>query len=225
MTRDTRETQKSWFANALPKTEIGTSSGPIGTAGLGYSGAAVSLAKKKQKKAKEEKNNDKSDIRSVCASDDELDDDIAEHGVIEDSMEVSRTSLAGKRKGGSKNTGQYDDSQAEKTKVKNKKAKEAPLDTGIGTSEEKKSEGDEVVVVETEKEKKAPPKGYWGELKAQPVEIIDGEVVKRKKKKTRSKQKNIVRDTRPQEERPNYRPLSLQTLTKQAQRKTSTSNS
>ncbi len=208
MTRDTIETQKSWFARE------------IGTAGLGYSGAAVSLAKKKQKKAKEE-----SDIRSVCASDDELDDDIAEHGVIEDSMEVSRTSLAGKRKGGSKNTGQYDDSQAEKTKVKNKKAKEAPLDTGIGTSEEKKSEGDDVVVVETEKEKKAPPKGYWGELKAQPVEIIDGEVVKRKKKKTRSKQKNIVRDTRPQEERPNYRPLSLQTLTKQAQRNTSTSNS
>ena len=221
MTRDTRETQKSWFANALPKTEIGTSSGPIGTAGLGYSGAAVSLAKKKKKKAKEEKNNDKSDIRSVCASDDELDDDIAEHGVIEDSMEVSRTSLAVKRKGDSKNTRQYDDSQAEKTKIKNKKAKETPLDIGIGT---KKIEGGEVVVVETEKEKKAP-KGNWGELKAQPVEIIDGEVVKRKKKKTRSKQKNIVKDTRPQEERPNYRPLSIETLTKQAQRKTSTSKS
>lgn len=204
MTRDTIETQKSWFARE------------IGTAGLGYNGAAVSLAKKKQKKAKEE-----SDIRSVCASDDELDDDIAEHGVIEDSMEVSRTSLAVKRKGDSKNTRQYDDSQAEKTKIKNKKAKETPLDIGIGT---KKIEGGEVVVVETEKEKKAP-KGYWGELKAQPVEIIDGEVVKRKKKKTRSKQKNIVKDTRPQEERPNYRPLSLETLTKQAQRKTSTSKS
>ena len=54
--------------------------------------------------------------------------------------------------------------------------------------------------------------------KSQPVDIVNGEVVK-KKKKTRSKQKNILKDTRSDDKKPSYRPLSIETLTKQAKRK------
>ena len=66
--------------------------------------------------------------------------------------------------------------------------------------------------------KKKSKKGYWGEFTAQPVEVLDGEVVKRKRKKTRSKQKNIRKDSRPDDEKPNYRPLTSATLAKKAQR-------
>ena len=80
--------------------------------------------------------------------------------------------------------------------------------------------GGEVVEAQVSNQtKKKSKKGYWGEFTAQPIEVLDGEVIKRKRKKTRSKQKNIRKDCRPDDEKPTYRPLTSATLAKRARHK------
>jgi len=61
---------------------------------------------------------------------------------------------------------------------------------------------------ETEQDSSPKKKGYWGAVKGAAAEQAQGE---RKRTKTRSKQKNIRKDLRPSDQRPKYRPLSLET--------------
>jgi hypothetical protein len=61
---------------------------------------------------------------------------------------------------------------------------------------------------DTEQDSSPKKKGYWGAVKVAAAEQAQGE---RKRTKTRSKQKNIRKDSRPADQRPKYRPLSLET--------------
>ena len=149
--------------------------------------------------------------------DEEEDEEL--HGVVEE-VGLSRTNIT------SRDNKRGSDSQSKKSKKNKKKRIEqdrvdgATSPTTSADPTPASAEGDdngEEVTVEGQAKKKAK-RGYWGEFTAQPIEVINGEVVKRKRKKTRSKQKNIRKDSRPDDEKPNYRPLTSATLAKKAQR-------
>jgi hypothetical protein len=218
----------SWFADSSSsskKSKVaneGAVQGKVG--GLGYdasrrkndgqskpSNSSKGLSEQNKRKLNADSKKDGPDDNDDDEDDDEL------HGVVED-FEVSRTSVGSIKKATTK--GDSEGGSEKKSKKKNKKSKtsaagEAPAACeSTEKKEELAADGDTT----TEKEKKIP-KGYWGELKATPVEIVDGEVVKRKRKKTRSKQKNIRKDTRAEDKKPKYRPLTVETMTKLAQRK------
>jgi hypothetical protein len=225
----------SWFADSSSsskKSKVaneGAVQGKVG--GLGYDASrrkndgqskplnsSKGLSEKNKRKLNVESKKDGPDDND----NDDDDDDDELHGVVED-FEVSRTSVGSSKKVTEKGDSEGGSEKTSKKKNKNKKSKtsvagEAP---NACESTEKKEEPAAATTdgdTTTEKEKKVP-KGYWGELKATPVEIVDGEVVKRKRKKTRSKQKNIRKDTRSEDKKPNYRPLTVETMTKLAQRK------
>ena len=138
------------------------------------------------------------------SDDDEIDGVL--HGVVED-MGLSRTNIAN-------NDRRSVRSGDEESKKARKKRKQQEVRKQNETVERGSVE---VNPTEEETRRKKGKKGYWGELSSQPVEVVDGEVVKKKRKKTRSKQKNIRKDHRPDDEKPNYRPLTAQTLSKKAQ--------
>ena len=177
------------------------------------------------------KNGDNNDVEAHADGDLDSDDEL--HGVVED-IEISRTRVGERKNQDKQNHKEKSTKKKRKIDVDSKtemetdgKAlenvnEEMPKDENDMKAEKAKSEGekeeDEPKAV-TESAIEKVPKGYWGELKAQPVDIVNGEVVKRKKKKTRSKQKNILKDTRSDDKKPSYRPLSIETLTKQSKRK------
>jgi hypothetical protein len=152
------------------------------------------------------------------AEEDDEEEDEELHGVVEE-VGLSRTNIM------SRDNKRGSDSQSKKSKKNKKKRIEqdrvdgATSPTTSADPTPASAEGDDngEVTVEGQAKKKAK-RGYWGEFTTQPIEVINGEVVKRKRKKTRSKQKNIRKDSRPDEEKPNYRPLTSATLAKKAQR-------
>jgi hypothetical protein len=224
--RVTSISDKSWLGASVASAD---SKGGLGLGasvasaeskgGLGYSrkkerksgdGTGLSSKKRSVAAAGIDKNETGIDIGGDMDSDDE------QHGVIGD-IETSRTSVGARKKV------TKDDNRS---KTNNKKSKQKN-DGGEGEREDG-GEGTDAsgagTKIDTDGKplqnvQEKVPKGYWGELKAHPVEIANGEVVKRKKKKTRSKQKNILKDTRSDDKKPSYRPLSIETLTKQAKRK------
>ena len=157
------------------------------------------------------------DVDAAKAGEDDEEEDEELHGVVEEAG-LSRTNMASKQKI------EVTKGESKKSKKKRKKRMEQEL-VAEGTTVESSSAdpappaaGWEEGETEEGQAKKKSKKGYWGELTALPIEVVDGEVVKRKRKKTRSKQKNIRKDSRPDDEKPNYRPLTSATLTKMAKR-------
>ena len=155
-------------------------------------------------------------------SDNDADDDDDElHGIVED-LSASRTSMpktkGDKRKQSSKAAPKQDQKKKQKrdkiestTGNTSKKESSSVIIPEVGDEEKMPSNGSTDKVegekTDTQKEKERK-KGYWANFRAEPFQVVDGQVVPRKKKKTRSKQKNIRKDNRPLNQRPSYRPLT-----------------
>jgi len=143
----------------------------------------------------------------------ELDDGLTtQHGVVEDFDTLSKSNIVSKKGSVIIGTGEA----SAPTKREKKRARAEIL-------AQQKQELEEKFKQEQEQERaQAKRSGYWSQVRAEKSSgglAADAgtaaqaaqEPEKRKRTKTRSKQKNIRKDSRPLNERPCFRPLTLET--------------
>jgi len=183
---------------------------PSGKAGLGYAKSKpqpqqdalqARLAKQAEQKHKQTAVDDAEDEGQ------ELDQDIHQHGIVED-YSLSKSNFMNK-----KETLVPVKSPSKKER---KRAREEKLALEREQQQQQQQQ-DESLSSESASKKG----GYWQQVRSEKASFVavggaEGGSEKRKRTKTRSKQKNIRKDSRPLHERPNYRPLTTETERKLA---------
>lgn len=195
-----------WFDEGAPitnnnktvkSTQIQPSVSQITTkSGLGYKKPKSNLKQQDELKSRIERQDKKNKDKKIIDEEDEgleIDDLANNHGLVED-YSLSKSNMMNKK---DKNSVPNTNSGKIKDKVGNKRDRE----TTVHPVEDIPSSAEQ-----------SPTKkpGYWTNKPVAGEGEGEGEE-KRKRPKTRSKQKNIRKDSRPVHERPNFRPLTLET--------------
>lgn len=167
---------------------------PTSKIGLGFRGKAVDektkdalqiRLDKNQKKKKDNSVDDDSNKRKIDAfddtNDDDDDDDLQLHGVVED-MPISRTQ------------------SMSKTVMKSQPQKKTAIDSLVSDKSSSSLPSNIVPASPVTKNSTKPAAAIFD----LPIKAADGDEYKRKRTKTRSKQKNIRRDNRPDSQKPTY---------------------
>lgn len=215
---DARGPQKKAPHKAPPLPQQGTSSGK---AGLGFAkpkpGSKQHQDELQARLAKQAEQKRKAASAGGDNEDEgqELDDGLTtQHGVVEDFDTLSKSNIVSKKGSVIISTGEA----SAPTKREKKRARAEML-------AQQKQELEEKFKQEQEQEQEraqAKRSGYWSQVRAEKSSgglAADAgtaaqaaqEPEKRKRTKTRSKQKNIRKDSRPLNERPCFRPLTLET--------------
>ena len=191
----------SWLGGSTVKANKNALNGssstvvaPTSKVGLGFRGKAVDektrdalqiRLDKNLKKKKDNSVNDDSNKRKIDAVDDtnndDDDDDLQLHGIVED-MPISRTQ------------------SMSKTVMKSQTHKKTATDSLVSDKSSRALPSSIVLAGPITKDSTKPVSASF----QVPLNAADGEEYKRKRTKTRSKQKNIRRDNRPDSQKPAY---------------------
>ena len=211
---DARGPQKKAPYKAAPRLpQPGTSSGK---AGLGFTkpkpGSKQHQDELQARLAKQAEQKRKAAIAGGDNEDEgqELDDGLTmQHGVVEDFDSLSKSNIVSKKGSLAVSTGE----SSAQTKREKKRARADMLAQQQQVLEEKFKQEQEQELAQAKRS------GYWSQVRADKSSgglaadagTAAQEPEKLKRTKTRSKQKNIRKDSRPLNERPCYRPLTLET--------------
>jgi hypothetical protein len=171
-------------------------------AGLGFSktkataaqGQRDELEQRLAKQAEKRRREQQLDVDNEDDEEDEGEELDNHHGRSVENLPLSKSKLMSKKESNYLATKLAEEKALQKQKKRAKQHEAPPAAPPPAPSQD-----------ETEQDSSPKKKGYWGAVKGAGAE---GE---RKRTKTRSKQKNIRKDLRPSDQRPKYRPLSLET--------------